>query len=95
MLHDIYAHLQQRGFTRSERHFSTVWCGRAPNYLADTGGDTLSPATGIELCRRLLHARQADLANRVIQWLILGRRPAPPTGTTRRDDGQNRSSSPS
>ncbi len=38
MSDDIYDLLLRRGLTRSQRHFSTVWAGCAPNYLALGGG---------------------------------------------------------
>jgi len=54
MLNDIYLELRNRELVRSGREFSRVWCGRSGNYLCETVGRAASPATAVELARRLL-----------------------------------------
>ncbi len=66
----IYADMKARGLTHSQRHFSSAWCGRAGNYMADRDGEAMSDATTTELLRRLVKAGQHDLAQRVFRALL-------------------------
>ncbi len=53
---DLYSALRRRRLTTSQRHFSTYWCSRAPNYLALGGG--ISTDAKLVIFRRLLtHGR--------------------------------------
>lgn len=70
MLMTIYTDMKSKGLTRSARHFSTVWCGRAANYLADVEGRAASDSTALELLRRLVRAGQRDLAQQVLNSLL-------------------------
>lgn len=65
---DIYNALLQRRLTTSRRHFSTAWCGRAPNYLAL--GGRISTDAKLTIFRRLLARRHWLLAVRV-GWSVL------------------------
>jgi hypothetical protein len=91
MLTDIYNRMMQRNLTRSQRHFSQAWCGRAANYMADQNSDNMSEATALELMRRLVKAGHRDLAQTVLNSLIV--LPAADSTAHRRDaaDQPNRS----
>ena len=69
---DLYSTFRRRGLTSSQRHFSTYWCLRAPNYLALGGG--ISTEAKLAIFRRLLAHRRWWLAAQV-GWLILFGRP--------------------
>lgn len=65
---DLYAAFKRQKLTTSRRHFSTYWCGRAPNYLALGGG--ISTDARVAIFRRLIARRRFVLAARV-GWLVL------------------------
>lgn len=67
-MYDIYPELLRRGLTTSQRHFSTYWCSRAPNYLALGGG--LSTDAKLSVFRRLIARRRWMLAIQV-GWMVL------------------------
>ena len=69
MLTSIYEQLRARGLTRSRRHFSVTWCGRAGNYLCEAVERPMSSATAIEVVRRLVAAREHELAADVLDSL--------------------------
>ncbi|GAA0577251.1 hypothetical protein GCM10009416_14820 [Craurococcus roseus] len=69
-LDDIYETTKARGLTRSLRHFSTRFLGKAPNYAADTGLERCSADALLRLHRRLGELRQADLQERVVDRLL-------------------------
>lgn len=67
-MNDLYQTLLRRRLTTSQRHFSTHWCDRAPNYLA-LGGEGSTDAK-LAVFRKLLARRRWLLAVRV-GWLVL------------------------
>ncbi len=60
----IYDRLFERGLTKSRRHFSERWLGRAQNYDASNRSYTLD--TYYSLYGNLKEAGQLDLAEAVI-----------------------------
>jgi len=71
MLMTIYTDMRSRGLTRSARHFSTQWCGHAPNDLAEAEDGSASASTALELMRRLVRPGHRDLAQTVLNSLIV------------------------
>lgn len=67
---NVYHHFQQRGLTRSRRHFSAHWLNAAENYLALRGERGPSANTLIGLFQRLWRQGRLPLAIRV-GWTIL------------------------
>lgn len=65
---DLYAAFERRKLTSSQRHFSTYWCARAPNYLALGGG--ISTDAKLSIFRRLIARQRWGLAIWV-GWLVL------------------------
>lgn len=65
---DFYPEFLRRRLTASQRHFSTYWCSRAPNYLALGGG--LSTDAKLSVFRKLIAHRRWLLAAQV-GWLVL------------------------
>jgi hypothetical protein len=65
----IYHVFLERGLTRSRRHFSSAWLGRAENYLCLRSGRPSSVAL-IGLFQRLWRQGRILLAVRV-GWAIL------------------------
>ena len=66
----IYDLLLRRKLTRSQRHFSTVWAGCAPNYLALGGG--VSDTVAINVFRRLVAERCWWTAIKVARLILFG-----------------------
>ena len=67
---DIYEAARRRGLTRSLRHFSRAYLGRAANYAADTGLGQCSASALLNLHRRLGEAGHADLQAEVFARLL-------------------------
>ncbi len=67
----LYALIQRRGLTTSQRHFSTHWCDRAPNYLAL--GTGLSDGARIAVFRRLISEGRWLLGFRVAHMILFDR----------------------
>lgn len=65
---DLYEHMLQRGLTTSQRHFSTYWCDRAPNYLAL--GNGLSESALIAVFRNLVAQGRWATALRVAHMIL-------------------------
>lgn len=65
---DIYSTFLKRGLTTSQRHFSTHWCDRAPNYLALGGG--LSEGAMIAVFRKLVAEGRWLMAFRVAHMVL-------------------------
>lgn len=65
---NLYGTLLRQRLTTSQRHFSTYWCGRAPNYLALGSG--ISIDAKLTIFHKLLARRRWLLAARV-GWLVL------------------------
>jgi hypothetical protein len=61
--------MKERGLTRSRRHWSRVWLGRAENY-ACLVEDQLSVEVSMKLACRLVEAGHRDLANIVLTELF-------------------------
>ena len=70
IIDDLYQLALARGLTRSRRHFSEHYLGRAPNYLADTRHRGCSHAALLALYRRLGEAGHADLQALAFQRLL-------------------------
>ena len=68
---NLYEHMLERGLTTSQRHFSTYWCDRAPNYLALGAG--LSEGAMISVFRNLVAEGRWMLAFRVAHMILFGR----------------------
>ena len=69
---NVYHHFQQRGLTRSHRHFSTEYLQAAPNYLALRGERGPSANALIGLFQKLWRQGRLLLAVRVgltILWM--------------------------
>lgn len=67
---EMYQLTLARGLTRSRRHFSQHFLGRAANYLADARHRGCSDAALLDLCRSLGEAGQSDLQAAVLQHLL-------------------------
>ena len=65
---DIFELLHKRGLSRSYRHFSEHWCGRAPNYVSL--GNGLSEAAVLAVARKLWRRGCVFLFIRVL-WAVL------------------------
>lgn len=59
---EIYDALRKKKLTKSQRHFSSNWLGRHPNYVSDTGWDSPSALALAVLHGRLQAAGEHDLA---------------------------------
>ncbi len=66
----LFEILRSRGHTTSARHFSTVWAGCAPNYLALGGG--ISDTVAITVFRRLVAERRWWTAITVARLILFG-----------------------
>lgn len=66
----IYHLFERRGLTRSHRHFSSVWLGAAPNYMALRGARPPSADVLVGLFQRLWRENRLLLAMQV-GWTIL------------------------
>lgn len=71
---EIYQHFFERGLTDSHRHFSSVWLGRAENYLCLRADRGPSADALIELFQSLVREGRLMLAARVA-WSILWLKP--------------------
>lgn len=67
----LYTLMHRRGLTPSQRHFSSYWCDRAPNYLAL--GKGLSHGARIAVFRKLISKGEWFLSFRVAQMILFDR----------------------
>ena len=67
---DIYHHFLERGLCGSKREFSSIWLGRAENYLCLRGDRGPSADALVELFQTLWREGQFALAIRV-GWAVL------------------------
>lgn len=67
----LYTLMHRRGLTTSQRHFSSYWCDRAPNYLAL--GTGLSDGARIAVFRRLVAECRWLMALRVAHMILFDR----------------------
>jgi len=71
-MNDIYAILKKRGWTTSQRDFSTYYAGKSPSYYGTTNG--LSDGAMIAVFRRLIEEGRWLIAIRVARMVLFGRR---------------------
>lgn len=69
---DLYTLMLNRRLTTSQRHFSSHWCGRAPNYLALQNG--ISDSAMITVFRNLVTEGRWLVAFRVAHIILFGQR---------------------
>jgi hypothetical protein len=69
---DLYTTLSKHGLTTSRRHFSTHWCGKAPNYMAVSGHPSTDVA--ITVFRKLIAEGRWFVALRVAHMVLFGRK---------------------
>lgn len=65
---DLYTLMLNRRLTSSQRHFSSHWCGRAPNYLALHNG--ISASAMITVFRNLVAEGRWATAFRVAHMIL-------------------------
>ncbi len=66
----IYKVAMARGLSRSLRHFSQAFLGRAPNYASDTGLARCSAGALLNLYKRLGELGQTDLQALAFERLL-------------------------
>ena len=71
---DIYHLFYRHGLTSSKRQFSSVWLGRADNYLCLRAGRGPSADALISLFQTLVRERHLMLAAKVA-WAVLWLKP--------------------
>lgn len=69
-LENAYLLMEQFGLTNSQRHFSSIWLERSPNYLSQNKDIDLSPADALTLYRSLKAEQQYELAARLLADLL-------------------------
>jgi len=69
---DLYTLMLNRRLTSSQRHFSSYWCERAPNYLALQNG--ISASVMITVFRNLVTEGRWLMAFRVAHMILFGTR---------------------
>lgn len=67
---DLYTLLLNRRLTTSQRHFSSYWCERAPNYVALHNG--ISDSAMITVFRNLVAEGRWLIAFRVAHMILFG-----------------------
>lgn len=67
---DIYHHFLERGLCGSKREFSSIWLGRAENYMCLRSGREASADALVELFQTLWREGRFALALRVA-WAVL------------------------
>lgn len=65
----LYEAMLRKGLTTSLRHFSKVWLGKSPNYVADRGWDAISMGAMAVCALRLRSFDEEDLAEAVIRYM--------------------------
>lgn len=66
----LYKLLHHHGLTKSKRGFSSEWCSKAPNYLAE--GNGLSESAALAVARKLWRRGHPILFLRVLYEIVWG-----------------------